>query len=632
MDFTPVWTSLKTAFSATLITFFLGIAMARGMLGDRRAWKGRWRTRSRGAIDGLLMLPLVLPPSVVGFLLLVCFGASSPVGRLVQRFGVTVVFSWPATVIAATVVAFPLMYKTALGAFEQIDDNLIQAARTLGAGEFRILTSIMLPLAWPGIVAGLSLSFARALGEFGATLMLAGNIPGRTQTLPVAVFFAVESGQFRRAILLSLVVISVSLVVVAALHYWSYQRSSLATARRQAGLDWPPPREERAAEADSPEHWTSRRPVNRDNNQGFRLLVDVEQRLPGFQLKTKFSAEGPLAIVGASGSGKTMTLRSIAGLETPARGRIELNGRVLYDSDQAIDLPSRRRKVGLLIQGYALFPHLTVAANVGFGLHGKTKMERTTRAASILARFHLAGMEGRYPHELSGGEQQRVALARALVIEPDAILLDEPLSALDSYLRSQMEVQLIDALADGPGVLLYVTHNLEEAYRIADNLLVLDHGRQVAWGAKEDVFRRPPTFAVARVTGCKNLSPARLAEDGLIEALDWRCKLRASTVGPSAPAYVGIRAHHLVFREIALQGATGFGEDDSANTFPCWLARAVETPFRVTLFLHLREPDAGRTHYHLEAELFKDNWTRLRDLPAPWHVQLRPDRLFLMSE
>ncbi len=633
MDFTPVWISLKTAFAATLVTALLGVLVARGMLRERRAWKGRWTMRLRGVVDGVLMLPLVLPPSVVGFLLLLSFGASSPVGRLIQHLGVTVVFSWPATVIAATVVAFPLMYKTTLGAFEQIDDNLIEAARTLGASEFRILASIMLPLAWPGVLAGLSLSFARALGEFGATLMLAGNIPGRTQTLPVAVFFAVESGQFGAAILWSLVVISISLVVVAGLHYWSYQRSAPATVLRQAVPDWPP-QEKISGDSHSQARgqMAVQQPVNRGSNRSFRLLADIEHRLPGFELKTKFTAEGPLAIVGASGSGKTMTLRSIAGLETPARGRIELNGRVLYDSESGINLPSRRRKIGLLFQNYALFPHLTVAGNVGFGLHPKTKTKRTTRVASILARVHLAGMEGRYPHELSGGQQQRVALARALAIEPEAILLDEPLSALDTYLRSQMEVQLIDALADRPGVMLYVTHNLEEAYRIADDLLVLDHGRQAAWGAKEEIFRRPPTFGVARVTGCKNLSRARTAADGFVAALDWSSKLRVSQVVPSGLAYVGIRAHHMVFREIALPGADGSGAGEDDNILPCWLARAVETPFRVTLFLQLREPAAGRTDYHLEAELFKDHWVKLRDLPAPWHVQLLPDRLFLTSE
>lgn len=637
-DASPVWISLKTALSATVITFFLGIIVARWMLGDRDARERRWRNRWRGLIDGLLMLPLVLPPSVVGFLLLLLFGASSPVGRLARHFGAAVVFSWPATVITATVVAFPLMYKTTLGAFEQIDDDLIQAARTLGANELRILGRIVLPLAWPGVLAGTSLAFARALGEFGATLMLAGNIPGRTQTLPVAIFFAVESGEFHQATVWTLTVVSISLVLVAALHYWSYQRSSVGGSLPAAGLDLSLPIDDGAATTELSripglERFGIAQPESGGDCEAGLLSVDIEKHLPEFQLEARFSADGPLAILGASGSGKTMTLRSIAGLETPTRGRIVLNGRVLYDSETGVDLPSRQRRVGLLFQNYALFPHLTVAGNIGFGLRRMSRTGRAARVAALLERFHLKGMEQRYPHQLSGGQQQRAALARALAIEPEVILLDEPLSALDTYLRSQMEIQLIEALEAGPGVMLYVTHNLEEAYRIADHLLVLENGRQAAFGPKEKVFRQPSTRSVARVTGCKNLSPARMATGGLVEALDWACQLRVSQHTPSDLSYIGIRAHHLIFREVAgEQGAAGSKAQEESNVFPCWPVRAVETPFRVTLYLQLSEPRAGRAHHHLEAEIFKDNWARLRDLPVPWHVELRPERLFLMAE
>ena len=139
-------------------------------------------------------MPLVLPPTVVGYILLLVFGRNGVLGRLLLRAGVLIVFSWPATVIAAAVVAFPLMYLTARAAFEQLEPSLLQAARTLGANEWQVLRRVALPLAWPGIAAGAVLAFARALGEFGATLMLAGNLPGRTQTIPIAIFFAIESG------------------------------------------------------------------------------------------------------------------------------------------------------------------------------------------------------------------------------------------------------------------------------------------------------------------------------------------------------------------------------------------------------------------------------------------------------
>src|ERR1051326_7324656 len=208
----PFWISLRTAFTAAAITFVIGIAAARGM----SAYKGR----GRGLLDGLLILPLVLPPTVVGFFLLLLFGRRSVIGHMLEQIGLTVAFSWPATVIAATVVAFPLMYRTALGAFEQVNPNLIGAARTLGASEWRTFHAVLLPLARPGILAGRVLAFARALGEFGATLMIAGNIPGRTQTMPVALFFAADGGDLRGALLWVAATAALSLASIAALHWF----------------------------------------------------------------------------------------------------------------------------------------------------------------------------------------------------------------------------------------------------------------------------------------------------------------------------------------------------------------------------------------------------------------------------
>lgn len=171
--------------------------------------------------DGLFMLPLVLPPTVVGFFLLLLFGRNGPIGQLLLKAGATVVFSWPATVIAAAVVAFPLMYLSARAALEQVDPQFAQAARTLGASEWRVFREVALPLAWPGVLAGTALSFARAFGEFGATLMLAGNIPGRTATIPIAIYFAVEADDIRSAAAWSAVDVLLSLGLLAALYYWA---------------------------------------------------------------------------------------------------------------------------------------------------------------------------------------------------------------------------------------------------------------------------------------------------------------------------------------------------------------------------------------------------------------------------
>jgi molybdate transport system permease protein len=226
MDFSPLWISTKTALSATFITFFLGILAARFVVD----YKGKFK----GLIDAVLTLPMVLPPTVVGFFLLIIFGKNGPIGKLLLLIDTRVIFSWSATVIAATVVAFPLMYKTARGAFEQIDGNIVNAARTLGVTEWKIFWKITVPLAWPGIAAGTVLAFARALGEFGATLMVAGNIPMKTQTIPVAIFFEAEGGEMGKALLWVVLIFIISLAVMTLMNYWTeYQRKIIPAAWRK---------------------------------------------------------------------------------------------------------------------------------------------------------------------------------------------------------------------------------------------------------------------------------------------------------------------------------------------------------------------------------------------------------------
>jgi ABC-type sulfate/molybdate transport systems ATPase subunit len=356
------------------------------------------------------------------------------------------------------------------------------------------------------------------------------------------------------------------------------------------------------------------------------LEVSIEKQLPGFRLAVEFATgKGPLGLLGPSGSGKTMTLRAIAGLEAPDRGRIVLHGRVLFDSARGIHVPARERRVGLLFQQYALFPHLTVAENVAFGLRRPPARERADRVSRQLAAAHLEGYADRFPGSLSGGEQQRVALARALAVDPAALLLDEPFSALDTHLRNSIERQLRESLGSYRGATVFVSHNLEEAYRVCEDLVVLTQGTVAAHGPKEEIFRRPPTLEVARLTGCKNFSRARPMAGGCVEALDWGCTVRVQQSFAVPPRHVAIRAHHLrVF------GATGARAGDVENVLPCWLAVMAETPFRVTLDLRVGGPPANPADYHLQAEIFKREWETFRDLPQPWQVELSPDRLILL--
>jgi molybdate transport system permease protein len=225
MDLSPLWISLATSVTATAITFVVGLAAA--------VWRERYSSTAMALVDGIFLLPLVLPPTVVGFLLLLLFGRNGPLGKLLLQFGATIVFSWPATVIAAAVVAFPLMYLTSRAALEQVQPELLQAARTLGASEWRVFREIALPLAWPGVLAGTILSFARALGEFGATLMIAGNIPGRTETIPIAIYFAVEADEMQRALTWCAVDVVISLALLSGLYYWT-RAQGLGRAHRMA--------------------------------------------------------------------------------------------------------------------------------------------------------------------------------------------------------------------------------------------------------------------------------------------------------------------------------------------------------------------------------------------------------------
>jgi len=600
-DISPLWISLKTSLIATIITFFLGITAAYWMLG----YRGKWRS----IIEGIFISPLILPPTVVGFVLLVLFGKYGVLGQFLASFNINIVFTWYAAVITATVVAFPLMYKTALGAFEQIDANLIRAARTLGASEWTVFWRVSFPLAIPGILGGTTLAFARALGEFGATLMLAGNIPGQTQTIPMAIYFSVEGGSMQEAWEWAIVITIVSLSGIVAVNFWQEARGERRETRGK--------RQETRGNYQLP--ITNYRLPITDS----QLIVNIEKQLAEFELNVTFSNnDRPLGLLGASGAGKSMILRCIAGIETPNAGKIELNGRVLFDSQRKINLPTRDRKIGFLFQNYALFPHLTVGQNIAFGLPKTTSHNKIEQVVETqLAAMQLHGYANRYPHQLSGGQQQRVALARALASQPEALLLDEPFSALDTHLRSQLEQQLISTLSNYQGVTLFVSHNLEEAYRVCQDLLVLEKGIAIASGSKHDIFERPQTFSVAQLTGCKNFSRTEITVGGMVRATDWRIELQVTEPIPEGLKYLGIRAHQIIFTT----------ESNRENTFPCFLAQTSETPHRMTVYLKLYRQPINPSDYHLQAEVFKEKWEILKGRAFPWYIRLEPMRLILMT-
>lgn len=266
------------------------------------------------------------------------------------------------------------------------------------------------------------------------------------------------------------------------------------------------------------------------------LEVNIEKKLDGFTLRAAFTAGNTsTALLGASGCGKSMTLRCIAGIVKPDRGRIVLDGRVLFDSDRHIDLPPQQRGVGLLFQNYALFPNMTVEQNILCGL--KTEKDHAARRAAcaeMLRAMRLEELAKRYPAQLSGGQQQRTALARILVGKPRILMLDEPFSALDSYLREEVEGEVGSLLASFAGTALLVTHNRDEAYRLCKEMIVLNEGQVLRTGTTKAVFADPRSIAAARLTGCKNILPCTPLDSHTVRLDGWDTTLRLALPVPAA--------------------------------------------------------------------------------------------------
>ena len=275
------------------------------------------------------------------------------------------------------------------------------------------------------------------------------------------------------------------------------------------------------------------------------LEVNIEKKLDGFILRSEFSAgDTATALLGASGCGKSMTLRCIAGIVKPDSGRIVLDGQVLFDSEQHIDLPPQQRGAGLLFQNYALFPNMTVEQNILCGLKAeKNRAARQARCAEMLRAMRLEKLARRYPAQLSGGQQQRTALARILVGNPRILMLDEPFSALDSYLREEVEGEVGSLLSGFDGTALLVTHNRDEAYRLCPEMVVLDSGRVLRTGHTRDVFADPRSVTAARLTGCKNILPCTRVDAPTVRLPGWNAPLQLALPVPKNCTAVGIRAH-----------------------------------------------------------------------------------------
>lgn len=336
------------------------------------------------------------------------------------------------------------------------------------------------------------------------------------------------------------------------------------------------------------------------------LKVNIKKRLGNFNLDVAFETErGVFAILGASGCGKSMTLKCIAGIETPDEGRIELNGRVLYDSAKKINLTPQKRRVGYMFQDYALFPNMTVEQNIKAGM-GKHPEKEKVR--SYINRFRLEGMEKHYPAQLSGGQKQRVAMARMIASEPDILLLDEPFSALDSYLKWELEQEMRDMLAEVQKPVLFVSHNRDEVYRLCSMVSCIDHGKMEVIEKTKEFFHNPKTKTAAVLSGCKNISAAEIVDNNHIKALGWGITLCVSEI-PEETKAVGIRAHS--FYPVNAEQIPG--KESAANES------------RVSVI----QEGTGLKKYRnsvQEENIFKIEESRIIEDPFEWNISFRPSK------
>jgi molybdate transport system ATP-binding protein len=352
------------------------------------------------------------------------------------------------------------------------------------------------------------------------------------------------------------------------------------------------------------------------------LYVKIKKRLGSFLLDAEFEAGNEiLALLGASGCGKSMTLKCIAGVERPDEGRIVIDGITLFDSEKKIDVFPQKRRVGLLFQNYALFPNMTVEQNIMSVLISRmAKEDAKKRLACLTESLYISGLESHYPVQLSGGQQQRVALARILASDPSIIMLDEPLSALDSYLRWQLEQELVRLLENFGGTTVYVSHNRDEVYRICGKVCVMSRGRTERVCTVDDLFEAPRTLAAALLSGCKNYSRIERVSEDKVWAVDWKACLCCPAPVDGDARYIGVRAHYI---EPCSEG----GE----NTIHCTVLRVTQDVFSTIVMLLPDGAEPSSDFSNIRMELPKERARGIRKGDAIF-VEIKPRDMMMLKK
>ena len=349
----------------------------------------------------------------------------------------------------------------------------------------------------------------------------------------------------------------------------------------------------------------------------------IQKDFGSFRLDVSFAAENEvLAILGGSGCGKSMTLRCIAGIVKPDTGRIVVDGVTFFDSEKKIDLTPQERRVGLLFQNYALFNNMTVEENIAAGIREKlSKQEKLDRARAYIRQFRLDGLEKHLPRELSGGQQQRVALARILIGKPRILMLDEPFSALDSYLKWEMELELKQTLQEFSGTTLLVSHNRDEVYRLAQKVCVIDKGTSETVQTVQELFDHPATQAAALLSGCKNYARCRADGEQTIYVEDWDVRLHCDRAIPQGMRLLGVRRHYV--RPV--------NDSSVENAFSCTVQQVIDDVFSTVILVRPCGAPEDAQYPVLELEMEKAAWAELDYQPGEtFHVAISPKDLLLL--